>query len=95
MTDTTSPTSADARYAKVVTAEEFKEAQDRDHIIQLTKEWLEFGMFPDIQQILERPVELRQYIGILPALQILEDGLLVRKKLPREHIEIRETRPGI
>lgn len=91
MKDTTSPTSADARYAKVVTAEEFKEAQDRDHIIQLTKEWLEFGMFPDIQQMLEMPIELRQYIGILPAHQILEDGLLVRKKLTGEHIEMRET----
>ena len=95
MTETTSAMPSDAAHTNVVTAEEFKQAQDSDEIIQVTKEWLESGTLPDRTELLEMPLELRQYMGILPALQVLEDGLLVRKRLPGEHLEMRETRPCI
>ena len=95
MTATTSSIPSYARHTKVVTAEQFKQAQDRDEVSQVTKEWLESGTLADRAELLQMPLELRQYIGIIPALQILEDGLLVRKRLPGEHLEMRETRPCI
>ena len=54
----------------------------------MTKEWLEYGILPDRTELLEIPLELRQYIGILPALQVPEDGLLVRKGLLEKHLGI-------
>mgnify|MGYP003300756374 CR=1 FL=1 len=91
MTETTSSIPSYAKHTKVVTAEQFKQAQDHDEIIQVTKEWLKSGILPDRTELLEIPLELRQYIEILLALQVLKDGLLVRKRLPGEHLEMRET----
>ena len=45
--------------------------------------------------MLKRPIEQRQYAGIFPALKIQQDGLLVRKKLSQEHLEMSEIRPCI
>lgn len=91
MRDMTSSTPSYVKHTKVVTAEQSKQAQDRDEIIQVTKEWLESGTLPDRTELLEMPLELGQYIGILPALHVPNDRFLVRKRLPEEHLEMREN----
>ena len=82
-------------HSQPITEEEFKDAQDRDEDIQTVKQWLESGETPGRAELLRAPIEQRQYLGILPALQIQRDGLLVRKKMPQEHLEIKEIRPCI
>ena len=78
-----------------VSEKEFREAQKEDEIICEVKRWIESGKTPEKRELLQMPVELRKYLGILPALQIQPDGLLVRKKLQGEHLEVREMRPCI
>ena len=77
------------------TEECFKAAQDQDEIINQVKDWINSGKNPEKKELLQMPIELRQYLGIMPALQILPNGLLVRKKLEGEHLETRQLRPCI
>ena len=78
-----------------ITEEAFNQAQQEDEYITETKRWIELGQTPKKEELTSMPIELRQYIGIIPALRILTDGLLVRKKLPGEHPEMKELRPCI
>ena len=77
------------------TEECFKAAQEQDEIINQVKDWINSGKTPEKKELLQMPIELRQYLGIMPALQIQPNGLLVRKKLEGEHLETRQLRPCI
>lgn len=73
----------------------FKQEQNKDENIQMVKEWIMSGNIPQKAEMLKKPIEQRQYAGILAALNIQQDGLPVRKKLPQEYLEVKETRPCI
>ena len=77
------------------TEECFKAAQEQDEIINRVKDWINSRKIPEKKELLQMPLELRQYLGIIPALQIQPNGLLVRKKLEGEHLETRQLRPCI
>ena len=77
------------------TEECFKTAQEEDEIISEAKSWITSGKIPEKRDLLQMPIELRQYLGIMPALQILPNGVLVRKKMDGDHPETKHLRPCI
>ena len=76
----------------LISEESFRQAQQEDEHIEEVKRWIETQQIPTKEQLTQMPIELRQYIGIIPALRILADGLLVRKKINRRtHRDERAT----
>ena len=73
----------------------FVKAQEEDEIIKEVKNWLSSGNAPEKKDLLEMQIDLRQYLGIIPALQVQPHGLLVRKKIEGEHPETKDLRPCI
>ena len=78
-----------------ITEESFRQCQLEDEHIEETKKWMELRQTPRKEELMQMPTEVQQYIGIIPALRILPDGLLVRKKLHGEHPEMKELHPCI
>ena len=87
----TMPSSTSGLEHELTPKDVIKEEQNRDQTIQLVKEWLNSNKTPERHELLSLPVEARQYAGILPALEV-QDGLLVREKLPNEHLELKNAR---
>ena len=85
----------DSQEQDETTEEAFKKAQEEDEVIEEVKNWIKMGKTPEKGELLQMPIELRQYLGIIPALQVQPKSLLVRRKLEGEHPETKDLRPCI
>ena len=60
---------------------------EQDEIINQVKNWMNSAKIPETKELQQMPIELHQYLGIMSALQIQPNGLLVRKKLEGQPCE--------